>query len=103
MALPVPGTQQNESVKTLADVLVTLGALDVERAKQIKLIEVQTGRAQEDIIKSQNLANESALSKAKAELYNIPYMDLEKQQQKSLQKIIGILLLQEEEKRDLNL
>ena len=74
---PVASTlSQNDSVKTLADLLVTLGALDAARAKQIKLIEVQTGRPQEEIIKSQNLVSEDALAQAKAQIYNIPFMDI---------------------------
>lgn len=80
---PVPFTppalmiaQSGDSVKTLADVLVSLGALDSPRAQQIKLIEIQTGRSQEEVISSQNLVTESALAQAKAQLYNLPYMDI---------------------------
>ena len=40
--------------KTLADVLLTQGALDETKTKQIKLSEIQTGKSQEEIIKSQN-------------------------------------------------
>ena len=67
----------DSSAKTLADVLFSLGALDAERAKQVKLAEVQSGKSQEEIVKSQNLVNENMLTKAKAELYNIPYIDLD--------------------------
>ncbi len=62
--------------KTLADVLLTQGALDETKTKQIKLSEIQTGKSQEEIIKSQNLVDEVPLTKAKAELYNIPFLDL---------------------------
>lgn len=72
-AIDVP---QGDSVKTLADILVSLHALDENRAKQIKLIEIQTGRPQEEIITSQNLVTEDALAQAKAQIYNIPYIDL---------------------------
>ena len=68
--------QENAGVKTLADVLMQSGAIDAERAKQIKFAEIQTGRPQEDIITSQNLVKEADLTKAKAVLYNVPYMDL---------------------------
>lgn len=61
---------------TLVDVLVTQGALDAERAKQVKLAEIQSGNQQEEILKSQKLVDETALTKAKAELYNVPYLDL---------------------------
>lgn len=66
----------DDGVTSLADVLVTLGALQPERAKQIKLAEVQTGTSQEDIIKQQNLVKEVDLVRAKAQLYNIPFVDL---------------------------
>lgn len=62
--------------KTLVDVLVMQGAIDAERAKQVKLAEIQSGNLQEDIVKSQNLVDETALTKAKAALYNIPFIDL---------------------------
>jgi type IV pilus assembly protein PilB len=65
-----------EENRTLADILVSQGALDAERAKQVKLAEIQTGNLQEEILKSQNLVDEMALTKAKAGLYNIPFIDL---------------------------
>ena len=67
-----------EGERTLADILVTQGALDAKRAKQVKAIEIQTGKTQEEIIKGQNLVDETALIQAKASLYNIPYLDLGK-------------------------
>lgn len=67
---------QISSIRTLADILLKNGVFGEERAKQVKLLEVQTGKSQEEIIESQNLASESDLTKAKAELYNIPYIDL---------------------------
>jgi type IV pilus assembly protein PilB len=82
MAVQQTQTTQQQTVSTgqdastLADILVQQGALDVERAKQIKLAEVQTGKSQEDIIKGQDIVDEQALTKAKAQLYNIPYIDL---------------------------
>jgi len=61
---------------TLADVLVAIGAFDKSRADQVKLAEIQSGKSQEDIIKEGNLVPESKLVQAKAQLYNIPYVDL---------------------------
>src|SRR5258706_795590 len=61
---------------TLADVLVTIGALDKTRADQVKLAEIQSGSTQEEIIRKGNLVPESKLVQAKAQLYNIPYVDL---------------------------
>ena len=64
------------NVGTLADVLVSLGALDKTRADQVKLAEIQSGSSQEDIIRKGNLVPEGKLVQAKAQLYNIPYVEL---------------------------
>ncbi|MFZ5932794.1 MAG: GspE/PulE family protein [Patescibacteria group bacterium] len=65
-----------ENSGTLADVLVSQGALSAERAQQVKLAEIQTGKSQEEILTGQNLVSEEALTRAKATLYNIPFIDL---------------------------
>ncbi|MBN1168808.1 type II/IV secretion system protein [Candidatus Woesebacteria bacterium] len=62
--------------RTLADILQDQGVLDESRARNVKMAEVQTGKSQEDILKSQDLVSESDLTKAKAQLYNIPYVDI---------------------------
>jgi len=77
MAAQTSLSAMNEgSIKNLADILVTQGSLTEERAKQVKLAEIQSGKNQEEILKDQNLVSEEALVKAKAALYNIPYVDL---------------------------
>ncbi|KKQ75390.1 MAG: type II secretion system protein E [Candidatus Woesebacteria bacterium GW2011_GWB1_38_5b] len=63
-------------VKTLADILVEQNSLSAERAEQLKLAEIQTGKSQEEIIISRNLVPEEALTKAKAKFYNVPYIDI---------------------------
>ncbi len=75
MATAQPAPIQNNSA-TLADILVSLGALDKTRADQIKLAEIQSGNTQEDIIRKGSLVPENKLVQAKAQLYNIPYVDL---------------------------
>lgn len=75
MAAPLPITQTNEAT-TLADVLVQLGALDQKRADQIKMTEIQSGSPQEDIVRKSGLVPEEKIVQAKAQLYNIPYIDL---------------------------
>ena len=67
----------SRKVESLADILFLQGAIDQEKAKQIKFAEIQSGKTQEEIIKNQNLVDEAALTKAKAKLYNIPYIDLD--------------------------
>lgn len=61
---------------TLADVLVSLGAMDAARAQQVKEAEIQSGASQEDIIRKAAMVPEDKLVQAKARLYNIPYIDL---------------------------
>ena len=63
---------------TLADVLVSIGALTQANADQIKLDEIQSGSSQEDIIKKDGIVPEESLVRAKSQLYNIPYVDLSK-------------------------
>ncbi len=63
-------------VTSLADILANIGAMTRERADSVKLAEIQSGRSQEDIIVSQNLATPEMMVRAKAELYNIPFIDL---------------------------
>ena len=60
----------------LADILVSMGVLPKDRAEQVKMAEVQYGTRQEDIIRKQNLATNEDIVKAKAVLYNIPFLDI---------------------------
>lgn len=67
---------QASNNKTLIDVLVEEGSLDKERADSLRLSEVQTGKPSEELLISQKLVTPEALTRAKAILYNIPYIDL---------------------------
>ena len=60
----------------LADILSSMGVLTKEISEQVKMAEVQYGTRQEDIIKKQNLVSNENLVKAKAILFNIPYLDI---------------------------
>ncbi len=68
----------SEVVKTLADILLSQGAVDEATAKKIKLGEVQSGKSQEDIVRAEHITDETALTKAKAELLGVSYIDLDK-------------------------
>lgn len=68
--------QLNGQSNNLADILAKNGVIAQERADQVKLAEIQSGKPQEQILKEQNIVSEEALVMAKAELYNIPYIDL---------------------------
>ena len=77
--MPATAAVQNTATNgssTLADILASQGALSPDRAQQVKMAEIQSGKPQEEIITSQNLVSEEALTKAKAVFYNIPFVDL---------------------------
>lgn len=77
--MPTANTSTTPTVPTgnnIADILVSMGVLDSSRAEQVKMAEVQYGTTQEEIIKKQNLVSASDLVKAKATLYNVPFVDL---------------------------
>lgn len=65
-----------DTSKTLIDILVEQGALAKDRAEALKLSEIQTGRSAEETLKSQNLVTEEQFTKAKANFYNVEYVDL---------------------------
>ena len=64
--VPVKTSARGEPNNTLADILVTQGALTPNIAEQVKISEIQSGVSQEELIKKQNLVSEEALTKAKA-------------------------------------
>ncbi len=61
---------------TLSDILVSQGSLTPEKAKLVKLAQIQTGKPEEDIIVGKELVGETLLAKAKAVYLNVPYVDL---------------------------
>lgn len=71
-----PAQAGASSVKNLADVLLNQGALTASQAEKIKLENINSGKPIEEIIKEGSLVNEDALTKAKAEFYNVAYVDL---------------------------
>lgn len=82
MNTTAPLQDQSKSAKsqttgsTLADILVSQGALTEDKAKEIKLAEIETGKDQEVIIKSLGIVSPADIAKAKAKLFNIPFVDL---------------------------
>lgn len=76
MAALAPLPPAGNPLRTLADELLSMGALTDAQVTDIKVKEAQTGDAQEEIIRGLNIVSEEALTKAKAALYNIPFIDL---------------------------
>lgn len=62
--------------KSIVDILVDQGSLTLDRAKQVKMAEIQTGKSQEDIVKEQNIVAEEDLIRARATYYNIAFVEL---------------------------
>ncbi len=69
-------TFNSGETKTLADVLVEDKVISKERSEQIKLVSIQTGKSEEEVIRSQNIVNEEQMTKARAKIYNVAYIDL---------------------------
>lgn len=75
---PGNGVSQNSKAPvTLVDILLAQGVIDPKRAEAIKLQEIQTGKTEEELLTSDGIATEDQLARAKATLYNIPFVDLE--------------------------
>lgn len=88
MPLPVAGNgQTNASVAangsgrsaptSLIDVLVAQGALRLADAQTIKTREIQTGRLEEELLREDGRVGAEQLARAKAALYNVPFVDLD--------------------------
>src|SRR3989338_5010702 len=60
----------------LAEVLLKAGSLSQEQYDQVRLENLNSGQAVEEVIVSRGWVNETDLTKAKAEYYKIPYVDL---------------------------
>lgn len=65
------------SPSSIVDVLISQGILNSTDGEKIKLQELQTGKSQDDILRTDNLVDEDKLSRARAVLYNVPFVDLE--------------------------
>lgn len=72
-----PAAPPAATSQTLADILVSQGKLKPEQAEKIKLQEFRTGKPQEEIITQESLSSEDDLARAKATLYEIPFIELE--------------------------
>ncbi len=71
----VPQKQSNGH-STLLDVLTSQGILSQQAVDTLKLQEVQTGKSQEEILRTQGVVTPEQLSRAQATLYNVPFVDL---------------------------
>jgi len=78
-SLPPQKSSKNDfSNKSIAEVLLQMGAINQEQYNKINLEIINTNKTEEEVIKSRNLATAEQLAKAKAKIYNISYLDLSK-------------------------
>lgn len=76
-ALPVVSSGNGSGkTTTLVDILAKSGTLSPQQAQEIKLQEFQTGKTQEELLKIRGAVSEEALARARAELYNIPFLEV---------------------------
>lgn len=66
----------NSSQRSLVDVLLSKKLLSPEQAETLNLESINGGRSVEDIIVEKHLVGEDDLTKARAEFYQVPYIDL---------------------------
>lgn len=75
-AQPAAGLGTVNTANSLVDILVAQKVLTKTDADKIKLAEVQTGTSQEELLTKNGKTSEADLTRAKATLYNIPFIDL---------------------------
>ncbi len=63
--------------KTLADILEEKGVITKDQAEDVKILQLQSDKNQEDILLAKGLAAKKQIIQAKSELYDIPFVDLD--------------------------
>lgn len=63
--------------RDIADILAEKGVLTKEQLEKVKLEVLNTGSSVVEVLKKLKLANEEQITQAKAELWNVPYVNLE--------------------------
>ena len=61
--------------KNLVEVLMDRGLIDKEKADEINLAQLKTGDDEEEIVRNQRILSEEDLTRAKADLLRIDYVD----------------------------
>lgn len=60
----------------LVEILASSGIISPETKQKVKLEQVNTGKSLKELLLEHNFASEEQVSKAEAQLYNIPYVEL---------------------------
>jgi type IV pilus assembly protein PilB len=64
--------------KSLSDVLLAKNLITPEQAEEVRLRQLKTGEAEEEVIKLLRLTSDTDFIQAKAEFLRVPYIDLDK-------------------------
>jgi len=64
--------------KTISSILKEKGIISEKQAEEVYLLSLQTGESEESLLLKKKLAPKGEILKAKAEMFNIPFVDLEK-------------------------
>ena len=64
--------------KSLTDVLIAKNLITPQQAEEVRLRQLKTGEAEEEVIKLLRLTSDNDFVQAKAEFLRVPYIDLEK-------------------------
>jgi len=75
MVSPAQVPKSPSPEKTIADILFAAGILSEEKLKTVKMENVNTGQSLKQIILAHDFVNEEQVSRAEAQLYNIPFLD----------------------------
>ena len=68
-------SSQTDTVKTLADILLSQGSITAEQARQIKFTEIQTGKTQEVVLSMKNYNYYPNTIKVKSDIPVRIYLD----------------------------
>ena len=64
--------------KTITSILKESGLLTEAQAKEVELLHLETGKSEEEILLEKRLVPKEKIIQAKAQLYGVPFVDLEK-------------------------
>ena len=73
--MPAQGAQTT-SGRDLVDILLSQGAISQDQHDKVKLQSINTGKPIEVLISEHNFADDTAVVRAKAEYYNVPFVNL---------------------------
>jgi type IV pilus assembly protein PilB len=75
-AAPVPQVQAPQLPSSILDILVQQNSLTRQQADDLILEQASTGRPIESLVQEKNLVSEANLTRARAQFYNIPFIEI---------------------------